>query len=132
MIVIYKFILCLVSLSLITISCATKTLSGNEWIVLSGEHAKRITSQCSRPGPEHFDSTWELTRSDIEILEEELEKLQNILSKECCDPEARISNVHKYHRQYIGIIVDGKRLIYINAFRPSFLTDEWRSEPILI
>ena len=103
----------------------------DEWVLLSGTLAKELTSQCSRPAPADYDDTWDPAVSDIARLEEHLKELEKLTTSSCCLPGARIGDVHSYRRQYVGLVLKGRKIIYINAFRRSATESEWRRKPVL-
>ena len=85
-----------------------------DYVVLPKEHAKTILGQCSRNTPS-YESEWTPTKEQIEELEANLDKLNCIMSKECCGNGKIEGKASDYTRQYVGIISNGKKLIYINA-----------------
>jgi hypothetical protein len=70
---------------------------------------------CSRPGVGEVKYTWQPSRSDIEKLEANLEKVKRLTVLRCCLRGAAISNPYRYKRFYLGVVKDGRRLVYINA-----------------
>ena len=83
--------------------------------VLKGEAALEVLKQCSRPAP-GADGIWEPTESDIWMVEEEIDQLHGMKAKICCALGLKLRNPRSFHRQYSGILVKGKRFIYVNAF----------------
>jgi hypothetical protein len=107
-----------------------------KFVVLDGQHARTVLRQCSRPSPETFTGTWELSESDIKELEVNLPRVQHLKSTLCCNKAARVKDVRDYYRQYVGIVVGNRKVIYINAFASGLLDvtgrkNRWRSEPML-
>jgi hypothetical protein len=96
--------------------CATTPLVPGRSVTLSGPMAYQIARPCSRPGPPKFDDVWEPTQADIAEMEAHFGWLRRLRSTVCCLPGAQVRNVNDYFRQYVGIVVNGRRLIYINAF----------------
>jgi hypothetical protein len=103
----------------------------NRYTILKGDKAKAIASQCSREGPPAFTDIWVPDKKTISYLEANLEKIERLPSNLCCLPDARISNVRNYYRQYIGIVSKGRRLIYINAFLGTIAQANWLTEPVM-
>jgi hypothetical protein len=85
-------------------------------ILLPATEAKNVTNQCSRPSPKDFSDTWEPSKEEIEKMETNLSKIKKLKVKKCCIKGEKIENPEEFYMQYIGIIVEGKKLIYINAF----------------
>lgn len=100
-------------------------------VALSASHGKDMMKQCSRstPGTKKF---WEVSNVDSDVLEENFNKLLAIKSKE----GNRIINLRNYAYQYLGVIIDKKNYIYINAFQPTAnktLEDAyptWKTTPV--
>ncbi len=127
--------------------------------VLEGRHAQLLSQPCSRANPPKFQDTWQPSEGEIKELEGRLSLLQQLKSSLCCHPGGRVKNVHAYYRQYLGIVVNGRKVIYINAleirslsegqsnaevlcreFRPhqsdclhgfNHASDRWRQQPII-
>jgi hypothetical protein len=91
-------------------------------ILLPAEKAKELTSQCSRKGPERFSGTWNPTARELTKMEANFEKIIGLKS-----------NPESYFMQYVGLLIDGKKVIYINAFRNnSYTAKNWKTTPIIV
>jgi len=78
--------------------------------VLPESAAEEATKLCS--GPLRFDGTWRPKNTDVKSIESHLRRvsdLRNVSGR-------RIEHPERYYRQYIGIIVNNRKLIYVNAF----------------
>jgi len=82
--------------------------------VMDTDQADLVMEQCSRPNPPHYQSTWKPGPQDVKQLEQDLPAL-----KALAPPSAAVGDPGAYDRQYFGLVVHGKHLIYINAFRDS-------------
>jgi len=71
----------------------------------------------SRPNPPKYEATWEPDQAAIDDMESRFHQLQRLRATECCITGARIDDVNDYVRHYFGLVVQGQRLIYIDAFR---------------
>ncbi len=106
--------------------------------VLNADEAKLVTSQCSRAGPEKVEGVWVPSKSDIEALEKHLNLLKQLESTACCMRGKIEGRLSQYQLQYAGIILGGRKLIYINASPADFdkkmsrVTGERRSGPVLV
>lgn len=49
-------------------------------------------------------------------MESKFDDIKKLVVKECCIQGATIENPEKYYMQYVGIVLEGKILIYISAF----------------
>jgi hypothetical protein len=90
-------------------------------------HLERL---CSRDGPGRVTAGWDPAFSQVRQAET---RLPGFLAKNR-RPERPLS---EYYRQYLGVVIEGKNLIYVNVFprslveRPDFpgvSRDYWRSE----
>jgi hypothetical protein len=108
-----------------------RKISG-QTVILTPQQAPQLMKQCSRAGPEKVTGFWMPDSSDVALLEKELPAfvtksgLRRPLSAYC--------------RQYVGVISNGKKIIYINALLCSDFEDEdrdahsldWKREPIVV
>ena len=75
-----------------------------------------------------MNGSWEPTADDIEKLESRLSRVSKLQSQR----GEFIADPSSYYRQYIGIIVGGRKLIYVNAFDYGMLRSDWRKRLINI
>jgi hypothetical protein len=83
--------------------------------VLDARHAEEVARQCSRASYT-IKGSWTPTEADVRLLERHLPDLLSLPSTACCVPDASIGDLGRYHRQYVGVIIGARRLIYVNAF----------------
>jgi hypothetical protein len=112
-----------------------------EYVLLDSSQAIKAVSQCSRWSPK-IGGSWNPSIDCIKTLELHLSAIESLKSDSSrmppnCEYE-HIHNPEKYIRQYVGVIVDDHRYIYINAF-PRYIIDEfkkstfsWRNVPVVI
>jgi len=113
----YLFILwCAVLLSM-PIAIAQKNM---RFTVLPESEAEEATKLCSRPGAPKFDGTWKPTAADVRSLETRLSRISDLRDVS----GARVAHPDRYYRQYIGILVKKRKLIYINALCESFIHED--------
>jgi hypothetical protein len=86
----------------------------NRSVVLP-EHVTQHLALCSRPGPPKFDSTWHPTEVDVRKMESRLSRVSRLRSQGGLDG-VQIQRPSHYYRQYVGIRVGERKLIFINAF----------------
>jgi hypothetical protein len=84
--------------------------------ILDSSKGKQLLSQCSRRTPQNISGFFQLNNSDIAILEESFNKAEKDT---------------KHAFQYMGVIIGGKRYIYINAFGPDS-KGKWKTEPVVV
>lgn len=84
-------------------------------VVLPESAAEQIKQLCSRPGPPSFEGTWMPTGDDVHTMEKRLNRISELRSRSGMLGE-RIEHPDRYYRQYIGIIINKRRVVFINAF----------------
>ncbi|MCF7750096.1 hypothetical protein KQ945_05020 [Bacillus subtilis subsp. subtilis] len=90
-------------------SVPTTVRTGQSWVVTRPVIAAQVLDTCSRssPGREAGAVTgyWAPSRQQVEQLEARLPSL-----------EAQVRNAADFDRQYVGIEMGGRQVIYLNAF----------------
>lgn len=90
-------------------SVPTAVKTGQSWVVTRPVIAAQVLDTCSRssPGREAGAVTgyWAPSRQQVEQLEAQLPRL-----------EAQVPNAADFDRQYVGIEMGGRQVIYLNAF----------------
>ncbi len=117
----FFYIICLLFLISLSVFAQRKKST-----LLPESEAKNVTKQCSRPSPEKFSDTWQPSKEEIEEMEANFSQIKKLRVKECCIQGAQIEKPEEYYMQYIGIIVNGEKLIYINAFGSFDLPKSWK------
>lgn len=112
------------------VSCSSQQLEAGRWVVLPMEQAASALKPCSRPGPRGVETSWDIPASVLDQLEADLEALTQIAAQGCCLLGARVRHPKAYLRQYVGVVINGRPLIYINAFRSVDPTQRWLEEAI--
>jgi hypothetical protein len=77
--------------------------------------------------------SWEPTVADIYGAEANLPQISALGEKEH-DSNWRIDNPNQYFRQYLAIVLDGKKLIFVNAFCSIEQGDsnDWRKHLVFV
>jgi hypothetical protein len=104
-------------------------LPGAGTFILPADAGRSLLGQCSRDAPANVSQFWDPSGEQIRRLEFLLPKyLGNDAVQKLHIPD----NV-EYHRQYVGIVVNGKRLIYGNFYPANFpdYLDE-KSKPVVV
>lgn len=90
-------------------SVPTAIKTGQSWVVTRPVVAAQVLDTCSRssPGrePGRITGYWAPSRQQVEQLEARLPSL-----------ETQVPKAADFDRQYVGIEMDGRQLIYLNAF----------------
>jgi hypothetical protein len=98
--------------------------NNKHFALLPKSQTTAISQLCSRSGPK-IEGSWKPTKDDIDGLESSLSLISKLKS-EGDKSDVHIKTPSSYYRQYLGVLVDGRRLIYLNAFAPSLLRSDWR------
>lgn len=107
-------------------------------IILTSKTGEKMMDQCSRSTPEKVEKYFDLTGEEIVSLENNFKKILSIKSAGCCFNGWKILKLDDYGFQYIGVIVNNHKYIYINAF---IVEDEddftswyknWKIAPIIV
>lgn len=85
--------------------------------VLLPEVGSVVMEQCSRYVPSPIEGYWQPTKAVIANLERKISAVSQLRAVKCCLIGARIRDPRTYALQYIGVVVAGQKLVYINAFR---------------
>jgi len=94
------------------------------YVVLPPSEAQAINRLCSRPGPGKVEGGWVPTANDVATLEAELTDISKLQSGGAV--RTTISDPFRFYRQYVGIVLSGWRLIYVNAFAPDSVLKGWQ------
>jgi hypothetical protein len=99
--------------------------------VLGPDQGEVVAEQCSRPNPPRHESSWMPTSEDVRQLEQDLPALQAQVPA-AWQGSAPVGDAKAYARQYSGILAQGRRLIYVNAFREAMANKEWQQYAIVV
>jgi len=106
-------------------------------VILPSEQGEKMMQQCSRSVPNNIEKFFNLTEQDIHLLEDNFMKLLTVKSTNCCFSGITIKSLDNYGFQYIGIVINSKKFIYINAFsyetKDEFSTfyKNWQTQPVI-
>jgi hypothetical protein len=83
------------------------------YVLLPAGQIKEISHLCSRLGPEKIEGSWLPDEAILKQAEADLGQLHFY--------EPYPQNPKKYYRQYIAVVIGGKKMLYLNAsiIRPS-------------
>ena len=108
------------------------------FVLFDSSLVEEALNQCSRGTPA-IEGKWNPTQTDIASLEGNLGKISSLSSGGCCLSGIRIHSPASYYRQYVGIIVNGRKMIYVNAFSPDTMNRRkgsdvgyWRKQIVII
>ncbi|QBG88033.1 hypothetical protein ACQR53_11235 [Xanthomonas oryzae] len=91
-------------------SVPTNLKNGQSWIITRQGIAEQVLQPCSRDSPAkhpgQISGYWAPSHQQIE----QLEARQDALTPTIAEPR-------EFDRQYVGVVIQGRQLIYINAFK---------------
>lgn len=104
-------------------------LPGAGVFILPVNAGQSLLRQCSRETPTNVSQFWNPSPEQIQKLESLLPQYV----RHGTDRNPNIPDNVEYHRQYVGIVVNGKRLIYGN-FYPASVSDlfDEKSMPVVV
>ena len=113
--------------SLMCFTTAKAAAQVTRYVVLPPSEARHVSRLCSRTVPMGITGGWRPSADDIRKLESQLPKLTSLRSKGGV-VGVQISDPATYYRQYVGITLGERKLIYLNAFRDDKPPSHWHEE----
>lgn len=90
-------------------------------VLLPRAEAQSIARLCSREAPEKVDGSWVPSKADLEALESHIPEIAKLSGWQ----ERKMGDPRSFYRQYVAIVVRGRRLIYINALCFEKAPSDW-------
>jgi hypothetical protein len=120
---------------------AAPALDPTAGAIFSPAQAKQLLHQCSRSVPSATDF-WQPDATTIRGLEARLPNALTAIWQDHrrADSNAPSQPVFNFGRQYAGLIVGGRKIVYVNVF-PNDMTDfdgkkpvryDWKSKPVIV
>ncbi|HEY4940507.1 MAG TPA: hypothetical protein VII56_03690 [Rhizomicrobium sp.] len=111
-----------------------RSLLNPQWgAIFAAGQAPQLLHQCSRATPAQVSGVWQPTPAQIAVLEP---KLSDLLTRQLIPFSNYRPSAADYYRQYGGLIVNGRQIIYVNGFYRALLTStpnmDWRVKPVQI
>src|SRR6266516_4116275 len=105
--------------------------------VLAPDSAAALVRQCSRDAPHSVEGTWTPSAADIAAFDVALEPVLVEALSHSFSPDSLRPKLSSYYRQYVGIVLGGRRLIYVNGFQSIVLHDfpdstAWQRTPVMV
>jgi hypothetical protein len=85
-----------------------------ESVALPVDQLDVLMRQCARAVPQGIKGAWPLTASDAAAVDTEVRHLPSISVG-----NATIRTPFTSARQYLGVIIDGESLVYVNGYPPN-------------
>ena len=99
--------------------------------LLPASEVKAVVKQCSRPSPDDFTDTWQPSKEELTEMESRFAEIKKLTVLECCIIGDKVKDPERYYMQYAGIVLKGKKLIYISAI-PGDPGDSWKEKAVVI
>ena len=89
-------------------------------VVFPAARARDLTTQCSRSASGTVQATWDPDAFQIQQLEQALSAvlLERLAQTQWSGETPRPGD---YYRQYAGVVINGRQLIYVNGFHKQFV-----------
>jgi hypothetical protein len=113
-----------VGLSLLA-ACSRAQIVSPRSVILKPKDAPKVVKSCNPEIPPDITGYWTPSIADAQQMEALLPDflLNSPIHRQFSD----------YYRQYVGVIADGRKLVYVNAFiTPSEWHVDWRTEPVAV
>ena len=106
------------------IVCACWSQEKKPYVLLPPSEARAANPLCSRSGPGKVEGGWAPEANDVTTLEARLSDISKLQSGGAV--RTTISDPFRSYRQYVGIVLSGRRLIYVNGF-PTPVLKDWQT-----
>ena len=100
-------------LSMLLLVGVASAQAGPHWVLLPASAAPEAARQCSRGAPQVLGG-WSPTAEDVAGIEQRLPAIAR-LEGGINGRSIRVEHPELSYRQYVGVLVGGQRLIYVNA-----------------
>lgn len=90
--------------------------------ILPPNEAPSVLDQCTRDVPLRADGYWQPSRKEVEQLELVLPGVVDSALAGRTGSSDRLGS-DEYRRQYVGVVSDGRQLIYINGLHRSWIEE---------
>ena len=84
--------------------------------VMDTSLGRKMLYQCSRSAPGNVKGFWRPSNEDVKNLEDNFTKILQLAGTGCCNSGPGIEHLEKFGFQYLGVVIKGRKYIYINAF----------------
>ena len=101
------------------------------FVLLPASEANSLARMYPKNGPEKIDGSWQPTKSQIETLEANLSHISDLRSGGAPNGE-KIAHPEQYYRQYVPVVRDGQKLIYVNALCEVRFSTDWREHVAIV
>lgn len=100
-------------------------------VLLEADQAAIVIHQCMREAPVAIQDTWVPDATVMQKLDERLPDILKLESTLCCGAGGRVTHLDRYFLQYAGLVIEGRKLIYVNALPAGSADKNWRNKTVL-
>jgi len=104
---------------------------GQRSVLLPAHELKAVSNSYSRERAERYEGSWQPSKADLDGLEANLSQIAE-LKIYGWENKIHIEHPDQYYRQYVAVIVSGKGMIFVNAFREDKPPSDWRDRLHLV
>lgn len=117
----------------LTVACSSssQSIQGEQWVVFSAEQASEQGLGDWLVTNDQSLDYWTPSENDVEALENGLVPYLQSNPESFNGGTPVWEQLEEYNRQYIGMILDGKKIVYANYFCDSVETD-WRKDFVFV
>lgn len=116
-------------------SCDTTNyqFTPEQFVALKDSLGKKLVSQCSRTSPRGATQFFNLSESEKNTLHKNFKKIYTLEPEEDAFKDLKITSFDESIFQYVGVIYNDKKYIYINAFPEELIkrtNHDWKRYPV--
>jgi len=93
----------------------------NTMAVLPESEAIKAGRLCSRRSPGTIEGTWTPDAATVQRIESALPPILQAALNKNLRLNARAANADDYYRQYVGLVIGGRRIVYVNGAYSSIM-----------
>jgi len=97
-------------------ACSSFQLIPGYSTLFPGHEARDVADACWPGVLAGIENEWEPTAEVINQMETHLKDLNNAIAHTGCTVSGQPKDINGFRRQYFGVVLSGRRLVFINAF----------------
>lgn len=97
-------------------ACASNQILPKNVFILPISAGPELMKQCSRDTPQNVTEFWELGIGQVDDFDHRIDDF--FYQRHLKGWKSNTEDLKNFHRQYLGIVTDGKRLIYGSFYDP--------------
>ncbi|MGO9336623.1 MAG: hypothetical protein ACLPY1_03850 [Terracidiphilus sp.] len=112
-------------------------IQGSPWqqeqrsVLLPAHESKAVSDRYSRERSEKIGGSWQPTKVDLDGLESNLPQISS-MKVLGWDSKIHIDHPDRYFRQYVAVLVAGRREVFVNAFCDGQSFPDWRERLVVV